>query len=242
MIPYQNGVKAALPQKSRNCPRSLTFQFIYQAKPVVAKKLKNAPAIQCYMKVLGICGSPRNANTEIALKEALAEVKKQGIKTETVLLREKNVSFCTHCNSCKDRPCPINDDMPIILKKMAEADGIIVASPTYFADVSAQLKALMDRTLPLRRQGMKLKNKVGGAIAIGASRNGGQEFVCSTIQRWMLLHEMIIVSDAGTAHFGGIGLGSSSNLRRIKKEDSEGLETIKNLGKKIAEIARMINK
>lgn len=194
------------------------------------------------MKVVGICGSPRKANTELALKEALKEVEKYGIKTELVPLREYNIGFCQHCNSCKEKPCSLKDEADKVMIKLVEADGIIIASPTYFADVSAQLKAFMDRTLPLRRQGMKLKNKIGGAIAIGASRNGGQEFVCATIQRWFSLHEMITVSDAGTAHFGGIGLGSSFNMERITKEDPDGLETIRNLGKKVAEVVIMTRK
>jgi multimeric flavodoxin WrbA len=187
------------------------------------------------MRVIGICGSPRKGgNTELALKEALKEIEKQGIETELILLCDKKLNPCVHCNECKKGDCPQEDDVKLILKKLEDADGIVVASPTYFAQVSAQLKILMDRSLLLRRKGMKLRNKVGGAIAIGASRNGGQEHVCSAIQRWMLLHEMLVVADRSTAHFGGIGVGGHDRNKILK--DKQGLKTIRNLGRKIAEV------
>ncbi|RKY00528.1 MAG: flavodoxin family protein [Spirochaetes bacterium] len=187
------------------------------------------------MKVLGICGSPRkDANTEIALREALKIIEEQGIETELVTLAGKKIEFCNHCNACKTGPCPIKDDVPEILEKMVSSDAIIIASPTYFGNVTAQLKALMDRTLPLRRQGMKLRNKIGGAIATGATRNGGQEHVCSAIHNFMLLHEMIVVSDTVTAHFGGIALGGHEE--KVVLSDEKGLETVKNLGRRIADL------
>ena len=187
------------------------------------------------MKVLGICGSPRkNANTETALREALKVIEKQGIETELITLAGKKIEFCTHCNICKTDPCPIKDDVPEILEKMSLSDAIIIASPTYFGNVTAQLKALMDRTLPLRRQGMKLRNKIGGAIAIGASRNGGQEHVCSAIHNFMLLHEMVVVSDTITAHFGGIAVGGHEE--NAVSLDEKGLETVRNLGRRIADL------
>lgn len=194
------------------------------------------------MRVIGICGSARkDGNTEKALAEALKEVEKQGIETELITLADKKIEHCKHCNSCKDGPCPTKDDVLEIMDKMKQSDGIIMASPTYFADVSSRLKTLFDRTLLLRRQGMQLKNKVCGAIVTGASRNGGQEFVCATILRWGLLQEMIIIADTETAHFGGIGLGGSSDLDRIL-EDEEGLRTIRNLGKRVAEVVKMVRK
>jgi len=194
------------------------------------------------IKVIGVCGSPRrNSNTELALREALKEIEKEGVEVDIVLLWNKDLKPCNSCNLCKDRDCPIQDDVKVILQKLVEADGIIIASPTYFAQVSAQMKILMDRSVILRRQGMLLKNKVGGAIAVGATRNGGQEFVCDAIHRWMLLHEMIVISDSASAHFGGIGIGSSSEFNAIMK-DEEGLRTIRNLGKKVVEVIKLLNK
>ena len=190
------------------------------------------------MKILGICGSPRDkSNTELALRVALDEVKKESIETDVVLLGGKKIEQCTHCNLCADGSCPVDDDAKEILQKMTEADGIIIATPTYFADVSGLIKTLMDRTVALRRGGMLLKNKIGGAIAVGASRNGGQEHACMTIIRFMLLHEMIIVSDEKTAHFGGIGVGSSKNKEAVLTDET-GLQTIRNIGAKVAKLVK----
>ncbi len=190
------------------------------------------------MKIIGICGSPRNkSNTALALDIAMKEAEKEDIETEMIFLSEKEIKQCTHCNICVEKQCPVDDDVEEILQKMVEADGIIIATPTYFADISGLLKDLIDRTLPLRRQGMKLKNKIGGAIAVGASRNGGQEHACMTIIRFMLLHEMIIVSDQKTAHFGGIGIGSSKNQDAILNDET-GIQTIKNIGIRVAKLVK----
>jgi multimeric flavodoxin WrbA len=122
---------------------------------------------------------------------------------------------------------------------MVKADGIIIGSPTYFANVSSRISKVMERSVALRRQGFKLKDKIGGGIAVGGSRNGGQEFVVKTIQNWFTLHGAIVVGDdVPTAHFGGIGWG-------MKKgdiaSDEPGQTTARNLGKHVSEVVKMIS-
>jgi len=74
------------------------------------------------MRVLGICGSPRKGgNTEIALKEAMKVFEERGVETETILLCEKDIRYCVHCNTCLTDPCPIQDDVPEILEKMVSS-------------------------------------------------------------------------------------------------------------------------
>ncbi len=185
--------------------------------------------------ILGISGGQEGGNTDILVKAALEECKKAGLETRLVNISKKKILSCIDCGVCKDKDCPLKDDMPELLKILIGADGIIVGSPTYFANVSSHVSLMMERSLPLRRQGYKLRNKVGGAIAVGGSRNGGQEFVVKTIQNWFTLHGMIVVGDdAPTAHFGGIGVGRSLG---DTAKDEIGLETARNLGKHIAEIA-----
>jgi multimeric flavodoxin WrbA len=181
------------------------------------------------MKVLGICGSPRKgANTEFALNFTLNELKAMGFETETVLLSEKEVKFCNHCGKCLEgKECPIKDDAKGIFERMLLADAVIVASPVYYVSVSAQLKALFDRSIMVRG---KLKGKVGGAIAVGQVRNGGQEMVCEQIHQWMLTHEMKIVP----MRFGGMLVGSMKDFEAVKKDEA-GLNSCKNLAKKVAE-------
>lgn len=171
------------------------------------------------MMVLGISGSPKRAgNTEFLLGEALAVAKERKLDTQKLLCSDLNVLFCNDCGDCsKGKPCYIEDDMTEILAALQKADGIIVASPVYFGCISAQLKAVFDRTIPLRRQGLKLKDKVGCAISVGGARNGGQEKTIEAIHSWMHIHGMIVVGD--DSHFGGIAV-------RPAAEDRIGRKTV----------------
>ena len=171
------------------------------------------------MRIVGISGSPRKAgNTEFLLNEALAIAAERGFQTDRLLCSELAVDFCNDCGDCsKGKPCPKEDDMPKFQRAMLEAEGIIVASPVYFGNVTAQLKAVFDRTIPLRRQGFKLRNKIGCAIAVGGSRNGGQEKTLESIHAWMHIQGMIVVGD--DAHFGGIAV-------RPAAEDRIGRKTV----------------
>lgn len=181
------------------------------------------------MKVLGICGSPRRgANTEFALNFTLNNLRELGFETEMILLAEKEVKFCRHYGKCLEgKECPIKDDAKEIFERMLLADAIIIASPVYYVGVTAQIKALFDRSIMVRG---KLKGKVGGAIAVGQARNGGQEIVCNQIHQWMLSHEMRIAS----MRFGGMLIGSMKDLEAVKRDEA-GLNSCKNLAKKIAE-------
>ena len=144
------------------------------------------------------------------------------------------------CDECKsDLECPIEDDMSSISEALQKAHGIIIATPVYFGNMSAQAKALIDRTLPMRRNGMRLKDKVIGCIAIGASRNGGQELVVQSLHNAFLIHECIIVSDTKTAHFGGIAV--SGRNQDAVLADKSGLQTIKNLASQVMSVASKMN-
>jgi len=141
------------------------------------------------------------------------------------------VIYCDDCNFCRtDYGCSKDDGVQKILEKMEAADALIIGSPTYFGSVSGKLKSLFDRTLPLRRHGFKLSGKIGGAIAVGGSRNGGQEFVIQTIHHWMLIHNMTVVSDRKTSHFGGISVARNPG---DALNDPEGMETVKNLSENV---------
>lgn len=187
-------------------------------------------------KILGISGSLRKeGNTSILVKRALKVCEDNGAKTEFLSLADFRIENCNDCGFCVKEHnflCPINDDVPKILEKMIEADAIIIGSPTYFASVSGKLKTLFDRTLPLRRNNFQLSGKIGGAIAVGGSRNGGQEFTIRDIQNWMFLQEMIVVSDRETAHFGGICV--ARKIGDVLK-DELGLKTVENLALKVLE-------
>ena len=190
-------------------------------------------------KIIGLVGSPRKENTYFLTQTALDEAKKHNIETELIHLGKLNIKPCTVCNACiKTGKCIIDDDYNKVAEKIITADGIIMSSPVYFGGVSAQLKAFMDRTRQLRREDV-LVDKITGAIAVGASRNGGQETTIGQIHNFFLIHGAIIVGDEKTRHYGGTG--QASKLDDIKK-DTHGTETSKNLGAHIAKVILKMNK
>lgn len=151
------------------------------------------------MRLLGIVGSPRkNGNTEILVKEALKIAAEAGWQTDIFLLSEKQVAPCDACGACHGTgECAIKDDMQELFKLMDQADGIIFASPVYFGSVSAQAKAVMDRTFALLGK-RSLKDKIAGAIV--ATRRVGAVQARSLIYAFCINHGMIVAG-------GGIGYG-----------------------------------
>ena len=187
------------------------------------------------MKIIGLVGSPREGSTKFLVSLALKECKKLGLKTELVHVGKMKIAPCRDCAACrKTGKCVINDDFQKVADKVEAADGIIIGSPVYFGCVSAQLKAFMDRTRYLRRR-EALKNKVGGAIASGGSRQGGQEHVIQQIHNFFMIHGMLVVGDEKTMHFGGASYGDAA-------KDAEGKETSRNLGRHVAQVVKKLVK
>ena len=183
-------------------------------------------------KVIGVVGSPHeNGNTEILMNKVLETIAKEGFETELIKLCNKKIIPCKgHGTEFCKKACPLKDNMVEIYKKVTEADGLIIGSPVYVGLATAQTAVVMGRLVHLQRKGI-MRNKIGGAIAAGKVRNGGQEGVISDIVRWMQIMEMIIASseNSDTAHFGATSLGDAS-------KDKGGLESAKMLGKRVVEL------
>lgn len=120
------------------------------------------------MKILGLSCSPRKSgNTEILVGEALDGARTEGADVELFSVSGKEIKPCDGCQTCiTTSKCHINDDMQAVYQKLIEADGIIFGTPIYFYAMTAQAKAIMDRTYAIRRPTIKLANKVGGIIAV----------------------------------------------------------------------------
>ncbi|MDK2893143.1 flavodoxin family protein [Methanohalophilus sp.] len=187
------------------------------------------------MKVLGISGSPKSGgNTENMIEEALKIAQERGFETDHVYISENNIKPCTACGRCYDNDeCSIKDDMTDVYDKLVEANAIIVASPVYFGSPTAQLKALLDRSVLHRRHNFRLANKIGAAMAVGGSRNGGQEKTIQVIHDWMHIHGMIVVGDGG--HFGGI-------TRKPSADDNEGMKTVIDTANKVCDVLDLMKK
>lgn len=147
------------------------------------------------MKILAFNGSHRaGKGTASLIEAALEEARAGGCETELIELSRCDIGYCIGCNRCLGKPeCTVQDDMQELYEKMKAADGIILGSPNYFANVTARMKCFMDRTRPLHMTANALKGKVGGIVATtGLSNCGGEESVAA-MQRWFQIHEMLLV-------------------------------------------------
>ena len=183
------------------------------------------------MKVVAINGSARkDGNTAILVNHVFEELNAAGIETELIQLAGERISGCIACYRCfenKDRECAIKDDcVNECLAKMAAADGIILASPTYFAGMASQLKAFCDRAFFVARANDDMfARKVGAAVV--AVRRGGAVPVFDSINHYLLISQMIV---PGSVYWN---FGFGRNVGEVEG-DEEGLRTMKVLGQNIA--------
>jgi len=190
------------------------------------------------MKVVAFNGSARkDGNTAILINAVLDELKKEGIETELIQLAGKPISGCKACYKCfekKDRRCAIkNDDVNGYIEKMLAADGIILGSPTYFADITTELKAFIDRAgMTAKANADMFRRKVGAAIV--AVRRGGAVHAFDSINHFFLIGQMIVPG----SRYWNMGIG-----RQIGevKDDEEGMATMKLLGENMAWLIKKIN-
>ncbi len=189
------------------------------------------------MKVVAINGSARrDGNTAILIKRALQELEAEGIKTEMIELAGRRIRGCTACYKCfdnKDKKCAVTEDaVNEYIARMLEADGIILASPTYFADLSSELKAVIDRAgLVARANDNMFRRKVGAAIV--AVRRAGAIHAFDSINHFFLISEMIVPGSS----YWNIGFGLKQG---DAENDEEGLETMRQLGKNMAWLLRKV--
>lgn len=189
------------------------------------------------MKVIGINGSPRKGgNTEILIKTVFQELEKAGIETELVQLGGKPVHGCTACLKCReiqDGRCHIKNDLiNEIIAKMIAADGIILGSPTYFADVTTEMKALIDVAgYVTRGNGHLLRRKVGAAVIV--ERRGGAMHAFETLNIFFLINQMII---PGSSYWNFAFGGKPGDVLN----DMEGIQTMKTLGENMAWLMKRI--
>lgn len=151
------------------------------------------------MLILGLNGSPnKNGNTKYLLENVLGNVGKLGADTAIIevgeIISHSKHGFCTLCSKPCEGTCYKGTPLEDAFNLMKKADGIFFASPVYFGTMSGQLKAMFDKSIKLRRE-KAFYNKVASAIAIGASRHGGQETTIKALHDIMLVHGMIIVGD-----------------------------------------------
>ncbi len=182
------------------------------------------------MKILGICGSPRDGATEYLLKKALSTLEEdENFETFFISVKDKKIAPCSHCNDCVESRgrCSIDDDMDEVYELLKEADGIIMASPIHFGSISAQLKAIIDRCQALIMEDLDIfKNKVGISIVVGGDRSGGQELAIQQINTFYLLNKIIPLSGGSFGANLGACLWSQDDGANGVMKDEYGLKTL----------------
>lgn len=209
------------------------------------------------IKIFGLAGSPRHANTDIIVKEGLEAAKRLGdVETRFLSLADLEVKPCASCWRCyteavDGKLCPQHDDdMQQIFDAFLWADGFIIGSPVYWGSVSAQIKCVFDRTMPFCHFASSkfkggLSHKPVAAMGLAYSIYGGQDYAIQDIFKWALVQDMICVSSGPerpvACYYGGAGhTQPSSHLDAVKKHSGFGLKNVRSTGIRLAHVARLL--
>ena len=183
------------------------------------------------MKVLMINGSPKvSGNTALALKEMEAIFAAEGIEVETVQVGHKDVRGCIACGSCYQKgKCVFDDIVNELAPKFEECDGLVVASPVYYASANATLVAVLDRLFYSTHFPKTMK--VGASVAV--ARRGGCSATFDQLNKYFTITGMPIASSQywNSVHGGAPGQAS---------EDAEGLQTMRTLARNMAFLMKSI--
>jgi multimeric flavodoxin WrbA len=189
------------------------------------------------MKVVAFNGSARKGgNTAILLRYVLKELEEQGIETELVEMAGAKIHGCLACRECsrrKDHRCGQTNDMGNeFIAKMEQADGILLGSPTYFTDVTPEIKALIDRAcLVSGADGGMFRRKVGAAVV--AVRRAGSIHAFDTLNHFFLITEMLV---PGSTYWN---MAIGREIGEVEK-DEEGIRTMKTLGRNMAWLMKKV--
>jgi len=196
-------------------------------------------------KIIGVSCSPRSEkSTRFALDACLETIGNEfgNMETAVIDLAGKSIHGCIACGKCaKELACSQEDDFPELIPMLSDplVVGLILATPVYLGSMTSQAKAFLDRCVMFRRNGILFRDKIGGVIAVGGFRHGGQETTIHAVHAAMLIQDMIVVGDGyNTYHFGGtVWSGHPDGY----KQDTFGLDTVRNLGRRVADVATRLN-
>jgi len=191
------------------------------------------------LKIVGVTCSPRKGKTTATAMAVCLEAA-NGIAADTIeteLIELAGLSIPGQLAAGEPlRPGEV-DDFPKVAPRLsaAEVTGIIIGTPVYFGNMSYLCKAFLDRWIGFRKDDFALANKVAGVLAVGGSRNGGQELTIQSVQAALMSHQMIVVGDGRpTAHLGAtVWSGGFDDVT----DDEAGMATARNLGKRVAAMA-----
>jgi multimeric flavodoxin WrbA len=219
------------------------------------------------VRIVGISSSPRRGSTEVLLKEALkaAEDAYPQVTTEMYSFKGKKIRYCYDCKACERRvteaiytQCILDDDWLDFVRPLVDPvpNGIILASPVYFSDVNAEMRAFMERFTSLAKpdwidhlpfKSPDFSRTAGGALSVGFHRNGGQETTILTMLRFFIICGMVTVGsfcpeNGPIGYYGGVGWEEATGeaWRKSVSEDRWGMYSARVVGRKVAFTALML--
>jgi multimeric flavodoxin WrbA len=218
------------------------------------------------IRIVGISSSPRHANTELLVREALAAAQaRYDVACELVSFKGKKISGCVDCKSCERRreanlvdQCVLQDDWRELVRPLVDPvpNGLIIGAPVYFANVNAHLRAYMERCTSLLKPywhpeiphaSVDWTHTAAGAVAVGFHRHGGQEMAVNTILQWMLICGFVVVGSSNAAkgpvgYFGGEAWQDATGeaTKESVLKDEWGLLSARIVGERVAETAVLL--
>ncbi|MEN6426793.1 MAG: flavodoxin family protein [Phycisphaerales bacterium] len=186
------------------------------------------------VKIIGLSCSPRKGKTTAAALTICLDAAKAvnpTITTELIELAGRNIGVYDPAD-----PKAVQGGFADLIPVLSSPDvaAIVVGTPVYFGNMSSLCKAFLDHCMVFRQKEFALSGKVGGVVAVGAGRNGGQELTLQSVQAALMGQNLIIVGDGRpTSHFGATLINTNDDISK----DEFGIGTAKNLGRHVAEVA-----
>lgn len=188
------------------------------------------------MKVVAINGSSRlDGNTAVVEQAVLKELEAEGVETEFVQLANKDIRPCRACFACGGKGTCVGqiDNFAEVFSSMTQADGIVLGSPSYSADMSARMKALLERAAVVADMNPGMFDRKVGA-SVGVARRAGSLAAMEAMNRFFLNHGMYVVGST----YWSVAYGQ---LPGDVSDDAEGMETMRNLGQNMAHIIKALD-
>jgi multimeric flavodoxin WrbA len=199
---------------------------------------QSAASSQGKIQILALsCSHRKGKSTAAALGVCLQAAKEVSPRIETQLIELAGLNI----NGCVAAGIPLppgqQDDFPKLVPMLADPKvrGIIIGTPVYFGNMSSLCRAFLERCIVLYQDKLALRNKVAGVVAVGGTRNGGQEVTIQSVQISLFCHEMILVGNGrpGPRHGATVWSGAEGGVLK----DEIGMTTVKALGRRVAEVA-----
>ena len=196
--------------------------------------------------ILGVCGSPRkHSSTQYVLEESLRAAREQeGVETQMILLSEMYIKGCNQCDYCSKNKCYCchkDGFTQEVMEQFVNADGYLIASPVYNMNITWKLLSFFNRFRPLHKvfPADVLAGKVGGAIAVGGTRQGGQATAIQAIHEFYFCRQILITGGGKGAYSGGT-VWSHDDLENGTKLDTIGMDTARSTAIKVAQSAKLL--